>query len=477
MTVGLWWLRRDLRLSDNPALHTALRNCKRVVPVYIYAPEEEGDWAPGAASRWWLHHSLAALARDLRQRGSRLLLRRGSSARALAELAAQTGADRVYCNRLYEPAAMARDAVVERSLGERGIAVHSFNAALLHEPWAVRKPDRSPYRVFTSYWKACQKVGFDVSLQPTSQALPAVADELASAGLQELDLLPQQPWDGGLRANWRPGEDGAHRRLQTFLDQAVAAYAQRRDRPDATGTSRLSPHLHFGEIGPRQIWHALQQERDAAAVQAYVRQLGWREFAQQLLYHFPHTAEHPLDPRFEHMPWSGEAQGALRLWQQGETGIPLVDAGMRELWHTGWMHNRVRMVSASLLTKNLLLPWRHGARWFWDTLVDADLANNTLGWQWTAGCGADAAPYFRVFNPVLQGERFDPEGRYVCTWIPQLARLPDRYRHRPWQAPQQVLEQSGLRLGRDYPAPMVDLSASRERALAAYRQMRTQGGA
>ncbi len=474
MKVGLLWLRRDLRLSDNPALSAALQQCERVVPVYVHAPDEEGSWAPGAASRWWLHHSLVALASDLSRLGSRLLLAKGPTARTLTDLTRAAGADRVFCNRLYDPTLIQRDAAVERALQEQGIVVSSHNAGLLHEPWQIRKQDDGPYRVFTAYWKACQKSGLDRPLQPAPETLPPVPSELRSLDPAQLALLPAKPWYEGLRDAWRPGESGALQSLRRFLDKALETYDSGRDRPDEAGTSRLSPHLHFGEIGPRQIWHALQRHGELqhrAGAEPYVRQLLWREFSQQLLYHFPHTAEQPLDPRFAQMPWSRSGTN-LRLWRNGETGIPIVDAGMRELWQHGWMHNRVRMLTASLLTKNLLIPWQQGARWFWDTLVDADLANNTMGWQWTAGCGADAAPYFRIFNPVLQGERFDPQGRYVCTWLPQLAQLPKRYLHQPWTAPEQVLRQAGVRLERDYPAPIVDLKASRVRALAAYGTVR-----
>lgn len=479
MTVGLWWLRRDLRLSDNPALHDALSNCERVIPVFVYDSDEHGDWLPGAASRWWLHHSLVALDRALRERGSRLLLRRGPSAAALLKLASESGASQIFCNRLYEPELLARDAAVAQTLQEQGMVLQCFNAALLNEPWTVRKSDGGPYRVFTPYWNACQQAGLGRPLLRAPQQLPPVDRGLDSLAPSALALLPRHPWDHGLRAVWQPGEDGAQLQWQRFIDQALHAYPEQRDVPATPGTSRLSPHLHFGEIGPRQLWHSLQdqcteQARSRPAGEAFLRQLGWREFSAQLLYHFPHTSEQPLDARFAHMPWAAETDAARLSWQRGETGIPLVDAGMRELWHHGWMHNRVRMLCASLLTKNLLIPWQQGSRWFWDTLVDADLANNTMGWQWTAGCGADAAPYFRIFNPVLQGQRYDPAGGYVRTWLPELASLPDRFLHRPWEAPAAVLRKAGVRLGDNYPPPLVDLKQTRERALAAYREIRAR---
>jgi deoxyribodipyrimidine photo-lyase len=310
-------------------------------------------------------------------------------------------------------------------------------------------------------------------------ALPPLPEGLHSIPLDALGLLPRIPWDGGLAAAWDPGEPAALARLQTFVDQAVAGYVQDRDLPGVGGTSRLSPHLHLGEVSPRQVLHAVADRVPGGlggVAEPFVREIGWREFAHHLLYHFPRTPEEPLDSRFSAFPWRTDGTEALlAAWQRGQTGIPLVDAGMRELWHTGWMHNRVRMVVASLLTKHLRLPWQAGARWFWDTLVDADLAANTLGWQWSAGCGADAAPYFRVFNPVRQGERFDPRGDYVRRWCPELAALPDRWIHQPWAAPESILRAAGVSLGQNYSAPVVDLAESRREALAAWDRVKGVG--
>jgi deoxyribodipyrimidine photo-lyase len=303
-------------------------------------------------------------------------------------------------------------------------------------------------------------------------SMPGMAENLASLPMESLRLLPKIPWDGGLRKSWNPGEAGALERLDAFMDASLAGYQTQRDRPDVDGVSRLSPHLHFGEIGPRQIVQVLAgAHRNLKDTEAYLRELGWREFAHHLLYHFPHTRDQPMDERFRHFHWAESDPALLNAWQRGQTGIPLVDAGMRQLWHCGWMHNRVRMVVASFLTKNLRMHWLEGARWFWDTLVDADLASNSLGWQWVAGCGADAAPYFRIFNPVLQGERFDPEGGYVRRWVPELANLPNRYLHKPWEAPETVLESAGVQLGVHYPQPMVDLKQSRELALQAFANL------
>lgn len=468
--TALLWLRRDLRMADNPALHHALQEARRVIPVFIHAPEEEAPWSPGAASLWWLHHSLAALSTQISRLGSRLIIRRGHSLTTLQQLIEATGATLVCWNRLYEPAVIARDTHIKVTLKDQGIECSSHNAALLFEPWEVRNQQGKPFRVFTPFWKHCQTRLAEQHLPlPAPSTLPTIDSALTSLSPSELQLLPSIPWDTGMRGHWQPGEAGAQARLQSFIDVAVHDYKTSRDRPDKPGTSLLAPYLHFGEISPRQIVAELNAQ--GVAAEPYVRQLGWREFSHHLLYHFPHTPDKPLDVRFENFPWDKNA-AALKAWQRGRTGVPLVDAGMRELWHTGYMHNRVRMVVASFLTKNLRIHWLEGARWFWATLVDADLANNTLGWQWTAGCGADAAPYFRVFNPVLQAERFDPDFAYLRRWLPELARLPDKWITRPWTAPATELHKVGIELGQHYPQPIVDLSLSREAALAAYAQIK-----
>lgn len=477
MATAILWFRRDLRLADNPALLQSLQAAERVVPVYIHAPEEEGVWADGSASAWWLRHSLKALDESLRRLGSGLLIRRGPSLATLRKLILETGAGQVHWNRVYEPAAIARDKAIKQALREDGLIVQSHNAGLLREPWEITRGKGEPYKVFTPYWKALQAHGIGEAAVPAPSGLPPFPRPLEGLAVDDLGLLPKIPWDGGLRENWSPGEVGAWDRLDSFMRQAVARYAEERDRPDHDGTSLLAPHLHFGEISPRQIVNALQarlaEGKDVS--DCYTRQLAWREFAHHLLFHNPQTPESPLDRRFENFPWNDPQPERLQAWQQGRTGIPLVDAGMRQLWQTGWMHNRVRMVAASFLVKNLRIHWLEGARWFWDTLVDADLANNTLGWQWVAGCGADAAPYFRIFNPVLQGGRFDPAGGYVRQWVPELSRLPSSLIHQPWQAPAVLLQTYGVRLGVDYPYPIVDLKASREAALAAFKQMVGQG--
>ncbi|KAF0285173.1 deoxyribodipyrimidine photolyase [Spiribacter sp. SSL99] len=493
MHPALYWIRRDLRLADNPALHAAARSGRPVVPVYVHAPDEAGAWAPGGASQWWLHHSLQALAEALAGHGLTLIIRHGDSLAALTELIAETGATAVHWNRLYEPARVQSDIRVKQALKANGIEAHSHNAALLHEPWTIQTGSGGDYKAFTPFWRACRRQQPEPPAPlpvPVALTAPAGADALPgtvdpgrgrTAALDALGLLPRVDWAEGLRATWQPGEAGAGQRLSAFLDQALAGYHDGREQPAVAGTSRLSPHLHHGEIGPRQVWQAVQirlAEHGSAdgrgeSAETFLSEIGWREFAQHVLYHHPAFPDEPLNPQFAAFPWQDDpGDQLLGAWQRGETGIPLVDAGMRELYATGWMHNRVRMVVGSFLVKNLRLPWQAGEAWFWDTLVDADLASNSLGWQWVAGSGADAAPFFRVFNPIRQGERFDAEGAYVARWLPALAGLPAKHRHAPWQAPAATLAAAGVTLGIDYPHPLVDLKESRQAALAAFEQIK-----
>lgn len=471
MTTALMLFRRDLRLADNPAWSAACAGHAQVLPVFIHADDND-HWSAGAASRWWLHHSLAALDQRLRDAGAALHVQRGEPLELLRELIRRSGANTVYWNRLYEPANIARDTQLKSALQNEGIAVHSHNAALWCEPWRIATQQGQPYKVFTPYWRNVRP-----QLQVT-EPLPAPAvpgwDEIpASVPIADLELLPRVDWAAGLRETWQPGESGAQELLEIFADDAIGDYANARDVPARHGTSRLSPHLHFGEISPRQIHFELDRRAHATDakrrpdIEPYLRELGWREFAHHLLYHFPHTPAENFNPRFANFPWAPTDEVALERWRHGRTGIPLVDAGMRELWHTGWMHNRVRMIVGSFLTKNLRQHWQHGARWFWDTLVDADLANNTLGWQWVAGCGADAAPYFRVFNPVTQAKKFDPDGVYLRRWLPELANAPLALLHEPWKD-RELLKRSG------YPAPIVELGESRQNALDAYAAIRRQ---
>ncbi len=480
MSTALVWFRRDLRVADNPALSAAIAAHERIVPVYVHAPDEQGDWPPGPAQQWWLHHSLTAHADRLAELGSPLIVRRGPTAGTLEALLEETGAQAVYWNRLYEPALVERDRRIKAWLREtRGVDAQSFNAAVLSEPWTIATGQGGPYRVFTPFWRRLCREGLPEHVTASPNAMAAPSPRPRSEPIAALDLLPHIRWDDGLAAAWFPGESGALDRLARFCDDALPGYDTGRNEPATDGTSALSPHLHCGEIGPRQIVAAVRRRAHGtdAAAEAYLSEIGWRDFAHHLLFHYPETPERSLDPRFERFPWrdpSGDARDELAAWQQGATGVPLVDAGMRQLWRTGWMHNRLRMVVASFLTKNLRLHWLVGARWFWDTLVDADLASNTLGWQWAAGCGADAAPYFRIFNPVRQGERFDPNGQFVRHWVPEVAALPDRHVHAPFQAPEKALREAGLVLGHDYPRPIVDLGASRRAALAAFETIRKE---
>jgi deoxyribodipyrimidine photo-lyase len=469
-TAAIVWLRQDLRLRDNPALQAAAGLGGPIVPVYILCDAEEREFPAGGASRWWLHRSLAAIDAELRSRGSQLWLLRGPALECLRKVAARTGASAIFWNRRYEPAAVARDIEVKTQLRADGIVAESCNGSLLREPWEVRNGAGHPYRVFTAFKR---RILDDLDppaplRMPSRWHVPRPRPD--SLSLEELQLLPDVEWYRTMERTWQPGEAGAQARLRSFAKRPLAAYAKTRDRPDQDGTSALSPHLHFGEISVRQVWHALRGTGATLRASTFVSELLWREFAHHLLYHFPHTALQPLDRRFERFNWSRD-HAQLRAWQRGCTGIPLVDAGMRQLWATGWMHNRVRMIVASFLVKNLRVHWLEGARWFWDTLVDADLAANTLNWQWVAGCGADAAPYFRIFNPWTQSEKFDPAGDYVRRWVPELARLAAPHVHAPHAAPGAVLAAAGVRIGSTYPAPIVDLAESRRAALAAYRAM------
>ena len=478
MSATLVWFRQDLRLNDNPALAEAVARGGAVLPVYIWDESGDGTWAPGGASRWWLHHSLAALDGELRERGSRLVLARGESGAVLADLVAKTKADAVYWNRRYEPAVRERDKAIKTGLIADGYEAHSFNSALLFEPHTVQNKTGGPFQVFTPFWRHCLELPVEETVKLGVLRLPTPAKWPSTLAVEELGLKPRIPWDAGLGESWQPGEIGAQVRLRKFISLVMADYAERRDFPGGDFTSSLSPHLHFGEIGPRQIWAAVRASAKGSGVfppnkgaQTYLKEVGWREFAYHLLYHFPHTPHAPLRQDFARFPWAKNA-AQLRAWQRGRTGYPVIDAGMRQLWTTGWMHNRVRMIVASFLVKHLRLSWQEGVEWFWDTLVDADLASNTLGWQWSAGCGADAAPYFRVFNPILQGLKFDPQGDYVRRWVPELARLPVEFIHKPWELSPLELEAAGVRLGKTYPQPIVDHGEARDAALKAFKSLR-----
>ncbi|MBV8915093.1 MAG: deoxyribodipyrimidine photo-lyase [Acetobacteraceae bacterium] len=459
------WFRQDLRLSDHAALHAAVESGRPVLPVYILDDESPGEWKLGGASRWWLHHSLAALADSLRQRGATLLLRRGAAETVLPHLLEETGVAEIHAGRMHEPWARRLETTLAQSLGAR---LHLHRTATLFELDAIKTASGSAYGVYSPFARACR-----ARLAPHD---PIRAPERIRAArpprsdhLEDWALLPRQPdWAGGFRETWQVGETAARKRLQAFVDQHLHRYKTGRNLPGEPGTSMISPHLHWGELSPREVWSAAAAVPPGEGRDAYLGEILWREFAAYLLWHNPHLPEQPLRPAFAKLPFR-RAADEFRAWQQGRTGFPIVDAGMRQLWHIGWMHNRVRMIAASFLAKQLLIDWRDGERWFWDTLVDADLASNAASWQWVAGSGIDAQPYFRVFNPVSQGETWDRSGDYVRRWIPELARLPTDYIHAPWTAPAAVLEQAGVTLGRTYPRPLLDLAATRQRALDAYR--------
>jgi deoxyribodipyrimidine photo-lyase len=479
MSATIVWFRRDLRLRDNPALAAAIKRGGAVVPIYIFDDVAEGKWRDGAASRWWLHHSLVSLDADLRARGSRLVVLRGDSAKILSALLKQQGADAVYWNRRYEPAAVSRDRALKAELVNAGYEVNDFNASLLFEPHTIKNKSGGPFQVFTPFWRHAQTLPVDPPVALPSGMIPAPKRWPASLSPAEWSLLPTVSWDEGIAARWHPGEAAAAKRLKRFVAGGIDDYGANRDRPEQDGTSAMSPHLHFGEVGPRQIWAAVRAKSADSGIfpanqgaQIFLKEIGWREFAYHLLVHFPETPDAPLRADFKRFPWVSDAV-KLSAWQRSETGYPIVDAGMRQLWATGWMHNRVRMIVASFLVKHLRISWEEGAAWFWDTLVDADLANNTLGWQWSAGCGADASPYFRIFNPTLQGEKFDPEGEYVGRWIPGLGEMPAKFIHRPWEAPGDVLARAGVVLGKNYPLPIVEHVAARQAALAAIKSLRS----
>ncbi|NVO15794.1 MAG: deoxyribodipyrimidine photo-lyase [Rhodoplanes sp.] len=473
------WLRDDLRVSDNPALAAAAGSGRPVAVVYVLDQESPGLRPPGAASLWWLAGSLRALARGLGERGASLTLRRGPAARAIAEVVAQAGAAEVMWNRRYEPAAVAIDRAIEADLFARGVAVRTFQAALLAEPDRVRTKAGKPFGVFTPFLRHLLALSAPRAPLPAPGPMRGV-DGLASDTLDDWGLEPNAPdWAAGFGAVWTRGEAGAQQKLGDFVDGALGGYAAARDRPDVVGTSRLSPHLRFGEISPFQVFHAALLAREAGRgrataqdVDKFIAELVWREFSYHLLAHHPDLATKNYQPRFDAFPWRDDPD-ALRAWQHGKTGYPIVDAGMRELWTTGYMHNRVRMVVASFLIKHLLIDWRAGERWFWDTLLDADPASNAASWQWVAGSGADAAPYFRIFNPMLQGEKFDPDGAYVKRFVPELAGLPAKIVHKPFDATPIELRSAGVTLGKDYPVPLVDHKVARERALAALAQTRS----
>jgi len=469
---ALFWFRQDLRLADNPGLCEL--GDRPALLVFVLDDAAAGAWAHGGAQRWWLHHSLAALDAALRARGHALHLACGDASRIIPELATRIGAEIVIAGRLYEPWARRRDAIIAERLQADGRQFQLETSTLLHEPHRIRTGAGKPYSVYTPFSRAVFALGDPPPPLDAPGKLTPLPAAHAGLPLDALELLPKGPdWWREFPAHWSPGEAGAMGRLADFAARAIAGYDAQRNTPGIEGTSALSPHLRFGEISPRQVWHAA---RAAGVTEAgtFLKEILWREFAYHLLWHRPEMPEAPLQQAFAAFPWQPDA-ALLRAWQRGVTGYPIVDAGMRQLWRIGWMHNRVRMITASLLVKHLLQPWQAGEAWFWDTLVDGDLASNAASWQWVAGSGADAAPYFRIFAPVLQGEKFDTDGAYVRRWVPELRNLPDKFLHKPWEAPEIVLRGAGVRLGVDYPRPIISHAEGRARALSAYAALRAVG--
>ncbi len=480
-SATLYWHRHDLRLSDNPALHYAVEQ-GAVQPVFIY-DETKSPWVYGGASKWWLHHSLAALQADYKKLGVTLLLLRGSADAVIPQTAKALQATQIVWNRRYEPHGIAEDKTLKATLQELNFAVHSFNSHLLMEPWAIQTKSKTPFKVFTPFWRALSAASPQIdAIIERPDAVTAPKHAIKSDHLSDWNLLPTKPnWAKSFEPEWQIGEAAAQKTMADFLDDKAGHYKTERDFPAIDATSQLSPHLAFGEISPRQIWYATQTAQQQHKVgtafrtdsEAFLRQIGWRDFAYHLLYHYPHTVTEPLYPQYKEFPWLTDTDG-FTAWTKGQTGYPLVDAGMRQMWQTGWMHNRVRLITASFLIKDLGIAWQDGSQWFWDTLVDADLANNSMGWQWVAGCGADASPYYRIFNPTLQSAKFDPKGDYIRRFVPELAALPDKYIHSPWDAPTEVLKAAGIVLGKTYPKPIVDHSMARDRALGLLKEFKAK---
>lgn len=476
MASVICWFHQDLRIGDNPALDAAIASGHAVIPVYILDDAAAGPWAMGGASRWWLHHSLTDLKRGLQRLGADLIIRQGNAEKIIAELMAETGARCLYTNLRGEPWSKKQlDEIVQQLSGD-GISSHISNGGFLIEPGDVLSKSGTRMKVFTPFKRNLLARGGIRPVCPRPSQVPFPSSPPASIAVDDLDLLPKKPdWSSGMAKAWRVGEAAAMARLDDFLNETAAHYHVRRDQPSIIGTSRLSPHLHFGEISPVTIYHAVMEHTDYApseGFEVFLSEVIWREFSYELIDQFPDMPDQPLRPEFRNFPWAEDYQANLEAWQKGQTGYPLIDAGMRELYETGWMHNRVRMITASFLTKHLLVPWQEGAKWFHDTLVDADLASNSAGWQWVAGCGADASPYFRVFNPITQGSKFDA-GTYTRKWCPELRELDDKSLFAPFDAPPTVLLGAGVTLGRNYPHPLITHQAGREQALSAFAKIKS----
>lgn len=477
------WFRDDLRVNDHPALHAAAETGRRVITVYVHDEDSEGIRTLGGAQKWFLHHALAGLSDSLEQTGGRLDIFRGASRDVITNLADETGASAVFWNRRYGEAEIAIDTDLKSGLREKDIEAKSFAGILLHEPYNLKTGSGGPYRVYSPFWRALSSGGEPRAPFPAPEGMKTYSGLENTRSLADLGLLPRKPnWAVGWEEIWAANEKGASATLARFLEQGINGYADGRDFPALENVSRLSPYLRFGIVSPYQVWHAARHAEDSGKagsrdVEKFLKELAWREFSYHLLFHYPYFSWKNHQERFDEFPWKTASQDdatakQFKAWTMGNTGYPVVDAGMRELWQTGYMHNRVRMIVASFLVKHLLIHWREGEKWFWDTLVDGDPANNAASWQWVAGCGADAAPYFRVFNPILQGKKFDGDGNYVRKYVPEIASLPDKYLHAPWEAPKEILKQSGVTLGDTYPRPIIEHERGRERALQAFEQLK-----
>lgn len=468
MSLIIQWFRQDLRISDNPALFAAA-NKGEVLPIYILDDDNAGKYKIGSASRIWLHHSLEKLNESLEYK---LRIFTGDAKEVIAQLLQKHDISAVYWNRCYEPWRIKRDQAIKEMLKRLGVEAHSFNGSLLIEPWELLKEDNSFYKVFTPFYKKAYLKGFLTGNHISKPHKLMISNQrIECLDLDSLKLLPTSTWSKKVISHWQIGEEAAYKKLEYFLQNGINDYKEGRDFPDKQNVSYLSPHLHFGELSPGQIVYNMHNKVSDRNLEHFLRKITWREFSYYLLYHFPELPDKNFQSKFDYFPWR-ENTTLLNAWQKGETGYPIVDAGMRELWQTGYMHNRVRMIVGSFLVKNLLLPWHHGRDWFWDCLLDADLANNSASWQWVAGSGADAAPYFRIFNPILQGKKFDPEGSYISRFIPELNKLPKQFLFNIWEAPTSVLKQAGITLGQNYPRPIIDLKYSREKALQAYNSIK-----
>lgn len=467
--LHLVWFRQDLRLDDNPALYKAAQ-MGTVLPIYILDDHNADKHRMGAASRVWLHHSLEALNTTLHQH---LHLYEGDAYDIFTQLISRYNIASVHWNRCYEPWRITRDKRIKSMLQEHDIDVHSHKGSLLWEPWEVLKDDGTHFKVFTPFYKRAVTQGFYPDQPLEAPASLSLHPHESDTTLDSLQLLPSLPWGASTITHWQSGESAAQQQLEQFIEHGIHNYKEGRNFPAKPYVSNLSPYLHFGEISPRRIWHRVKQETMNKNHEHFLSELGWREFSYYLLYHFPDLPEKNFQPKFNDFSWDKNDQ-ALDAWQKGLTGYPIIDAGMRQLWQTGTMHNRVRMLVGSFLVKNLLLDWRLGEAWFWDCLFDADLANNSASWQWIAGSGADAAPYFRIFNPVTQAHKFDPEGDYVRSYVPEIAALPTKYLHTPWEAPSAVLNDANITLGETYPTPIVDLKSTRDQALSKFHALKNK---